>query len=199
MRRLATAALAGVVVLSLSGCRTDVSSVNEAKVDVDTPALRELKQQAGIDECAPGDADGGGLPELTLPCLGGGPDVDLASLQGPVIVNLWASWCGPCREEMPALADFYDQYGDQVPVLGIDYQDRQPEAALKLAKKTGVTYPLLADAGGDINGRDPIPSFVGIPRFLFVDADGEVQVVAGGVDSVDDLVELAEQHLGVIL
>jgi thiol-disulfide isomerase/thioredoxin len=141
----------------------------------------------------------GGLPELTLPCLGGGSDVDLASLQGPVIVNLWASYCGPCRKEMPALQEFSEKYGDQVPVIGVDYQDPQPKAALELARKSGVTYPLIADPGGDLNANDPIPVIRGIPMFFFVDADGKVTFLPGGIDSADELVELVDEHLGISL
>lgn len=199
MRHRLTAAIVAAVLL-LSGCNADdVKPPGRAEVDVDTPQLRELKEQTEVADCAPGDATGGGLPDLTLPCLGGGSDVDLSSLKGPLVVNLWASWCGPCRKEMPAVQDFYERYGDQVGVLGIDYQDQQPEAALELAKKSGVTYPLVADAGGDINGNDPVPRFVGIPVFLFVGADGDVQVAAGGIDSANDLVDLVQDKLGISL
>ncbi|KQW47129.1 hypothetical protein ASC77_18315 [Nocardioides sp. Root1257] len=199
MRRALLAATAAVALL-LSGCNADdVKPPGQSKVDVDTPQLQKLKGATDIEDCAPGTATDGGLPDLTLPCLGGGPDVDLTTLQGPMIVNLWASWCGPCRKEMPAVQAFYEKYGEQVPVLGIDYQDQQPAAALALAKKSGVTYPLVADPGGDINGSDPVPHFLGIPIFLFVSADGDVEVVPGGVDSVDDLVDLVDDHLGVAL
>ena len=65
---------------------------------------------------------------MTLPCLGGGPDVELSSLRGPMVINLWQARCGPCRKEMPALEEFHQQYGDQVAVLGIDFNDVQPGA-----------------------------------------------------------------------
>jgi thiol-disulfide isomerase/thioredoxin len=198
MRRLLPAALA-TVMLVLSGCTSDGSVPGEAKIDVDTPALRELKAGTGVEDCAPGDADAGGLTDLTLPCLGGGPDVDLTTLEGPMIINLWASNCGPCRQEMPALQDFYQQYGDQVSVLGVDYQDVQPNAALELARRSRVTYPLVADPGGDLNANSPVPVIRGIPFFLFLDADGEVSAAAAGVDSADELVELADEHLGTDL
>jgi len=191
-----------VAALLLSGCNSDdIPSPGEAKIDVDTPSLRNLKTEAGIADCVPGSAApvDGGLPDVTLPCLGGGKAVELASLQGPVVVNLWASNCGPCRKEMPALQEFSERYGDQVPVIGVDYQDVQPEAALELARKSGVTYPLLADPGGDLNANDPIPVIRGIPVFLFVDADGQVSFVPGGIDSVDELVKLADEHLGTSL
>ena len=193
--------LAGAV-LALTGCGpAAVPAPGRADVDVDTPRLRELKAAAGVEACRAGGGTrvDGGLPELTLPCLGGGPGVDLASLEGPLVINLWQAQCGPCRTEMPALQDFYERYGDQVPVVGIDYLDVQPEAALELVRKTGVTYPLLADPGGDLDRRDGFPPILGLPYLVFVGADGSVQVQAGGIDSADELVGLVNDHFGTDL
>jgi thiol-disulfide isomerase/thioredoxin len=195
------AALAAAV-LALGACDSgDVPNPpGEAKVDVDTPALRAIKKQARIEPCAPGSATNGGLPELTLPCLGGGPAVDLATLQGPLIVNLWQSFCDPCRKEMPALQEFYERHGDEVPVLGIDSTDVQPQAALEFAAELGVTYPQLADPGGDLSARDPFPVIRGYPYLAIVDADGTLAWQQfGGVESYADLVDLVNQHLGTDL
>ena len=96
------AVLVAVAVLALTtACDPDdVPVPDESNVDFDTPALREAKQAAGVADCAPGDAKpvDGGLPAITLPCLGGGPDVDLSTLRGPLVVSLWAQSCGPCRD-----------------------------------------------------------------------------------------------------
>jgi thiol-disulfide isomerase/thioredoxin len=199
MNRVLPAALV-VAVLALTACGPDdIPAPGEAKVDVDTPALRQVKQSAGIEDCQPGSADGG-LPDLTLPCLGGGPDVDLSTLQGPMIVNLWQSFCPPCQQEMPALQEFHEKHGDEVPVIGIDSADRQPQAALEFAKKLGVTYPLLADPGGDLGGRDPFPVVRGYPYLAIIDAEGTIAYQQfGGVDSYADLVELVDEHLGTDL
>ena len=82
---------------------------------MDTPDLRELKAEIGMEDCVPGPG-GGALPEITLPCLGGGTSVDLSSLRGPLVLSFWFAGCEPCKEEMPALQAFDDQYGDRVPV-----------------------------------------------------------------------------------
>jgi len=198
MRRALPAAFVAVALL-LGGCSSDVPAPGAAQVDVDTPELREIKQSAGIEDCQPGSAEGG-LPAVTLPCLGGGPEVDLATLEGPMIINLWQAFCGPCRKEMPALQEFHETYGEQVPVLGIDSTDMQPQAALEFAKKVGVTYPLLADPGGDLSGEDPFPLIRGYPYLAIIDADGAIAYQQfGGVDSYDDLVDLVDDSLGTAL
>jgi thiol-disulfide isomerase/thioredoxin len=196
-------AVALLVALLLVGCTgaTEAGPPGPTSVDVDTPELRALKQEAGVADCRPGKGKpvADGLPPVTLPCLGGGPDVDVASLRGPLVVNLFASWCGPCRTEMPVLQRFHSRHGDRVPIVGIDYQDVQAVAALELVQETGVTYPLLADPEGALQGSGPFPGRMGMPMFAFVDADGSATVVAGGVESVPELVDLVREHLGVRL
>ena len=140
------------------------------------------------------------MPDVTLAGFDGGEAVDLGELRGPVLVNLWASWCGPCREEMPLLEEFHQRHGDRVAVLGIDYQDAQPGKAAELVAASGVTYPLVADPGGAINGQGAFPNLRGLPFWALVDEDGTVtHLKAGEVDSVDEIVALAEEHLGVTL
>ncbi len=202
MRKGLLAAVAAAV-LVLSGCGSTPAPRTTASsgIDVDTPQLRQLKQQAGIEPCRPGAGApvDGGLPDVTLPCLGGGKAVDLAGLRGPLVVNLWGSYCGPCREEMPVLQQFHERYGDRVGVLGVDYEDAQTVSALALARKSGVTYPLVADTDGALQGNGPFPVRMGLPLFAFVDESGHVELAAGGVDSVAQLKQLVDQHLGLDL
>lgn len=193
-----------VVALLLAGCSSGASfpSPGPAQIDVDTPELRELKADAGVEPCRQGDGEPveGGLPELTLPCFGGGDDVDLSTLRGPMVVNLWASWCGPCRAEMPLLQGFYEKHGDEVAVLGIDYQDPQTTGAMELVQETGVTYPLLADPQSSLDGAGSIRRIAGLPFLAFVDADGQVvhqEFVA--LKSEQQLVDLVDEHLGIEL
>lgn len=203
MRRVLAGAAAAV--LLATGCAPDTGPdesgrVSPSRVEVDTPQLRALKAEIGIEACRPGAEAGGALPAITLPCLGGGEDVDLSTLRGPMIINLWNFPCGPCREEMPALQEFYEQHGERVPVLGIDSMDVMPLKALELARETGATYPQLADPGGDLWARKPFPTRPAYPYLGFVDASGDiVGGKFGGIDSADDLVALVEQHLGIQL
>jgi thiol-disulfide isomerase/thioredoxin len=196
VRRL-LAGLAAVVVL-LSGCDGGVPSPGPSKVDVDTPALREQKAAAGIEDCVPGDARND-LPGLTLPCLGGGPDVDLSTLRGPLMINLWYSACGPCQREMPVLQQFHEQYADQVTLIGLDIET-YPDSALGFADSVGATYPQLADPGGTIFDDAGLRLAQAFPQTIFVDGEGRVtQVQAVEITSLEQLVGLAETHLGVTL
>lgn len=187
MRRLPVVVLPAVLLvvfgLLAAGCSVGdapggsvdggATAVLQADVDVDTPALRAAKKQAGIAPCPSVEARpvAGGLPEVTLPCLGGGPDVALAGLRGPLVVNLFAQWCGPCREELPYYQQLHERTGDRVDVLGVDYQDTQPGAALELAADAGVTYPLVADPSAALR----VPFRIrGLPGIVLVDEDGTV-------------------------
>jgi thiol-disulfide isomerase/thioredoxin len=190
-------AVAAVLAL-LVGC-DEVPPPGKSDVDVDTEELRQVKDQAGIEDCQEGPG-GGELPELTLPCLGGGTDVDLSTLRGPMVINTWASNCGPCIKEMPALQQFHQMYGDQVAVLGIDFLDTQPGAALALAEETGATYPSLADPEGALLEQEGLRLANGNPQFLLIDTDGAVvHQQAGGLTSVDEVIAMVNDHLGTTL
>jgi thiol-disulfide isomerase/thioredoxin len=197
----ATLALVLTAVLALTGCTADDLPSADAKVDVDTPALQQAKEKAGVEPCVEGDGVevDGGLPAVSLACFGGGSAVDLSTLRGPMVVNLWGYWCGPCREELPILAKFYTDHGDRVPMLGVDYQDVQVDDAMALAARSGVTYPQLADPGGDLSGRAPFGPIRGLPISVFVAEDGAATVVPGEIESEQQLVDLVEEHLGVRL
>jgi len=198
-------------VLLLTGCLSACTAgsdelpfdIRPPDVQVDTPALRKVKARIGMDDCAPGDGDAvaGGLPGVTLACLGGGPEVDLSSLRGPMIINLWQANCEPCRLEMPALESFHQQHGGRVAVLGIDFNDVQPAAALSLVEDTGATYPSLADPGGELMVEDTFAvARRGLPAFVLVDADGLVVAqLSGGVESVAEVEDLVEEHFGIRL
>ncbi len=107
------------------------------------------------------------LPDVTLQRLGGGGGVRLGELRGPMVVNLWASWCTPCRKEMPLYEDFARRHAKQVKVLGIAFQDTRPGAAQALARRAGVTYPLLDDPDGRLRA-------VGLPKLILLDKSGRI-------------------------
>jgi thiol-disulfide isomerase/thioredoxin len=202
---IAAVALSASLATSLTACDDDretpiIPGPGPSKVKVDTPELRELKAQAGIEDCVPGPG-GGALPDITLKCLGGGTRVDLASLKGPMVLSLWFAGCAHCKEEMPALQAFHEHHGAQVPVLGVDFQDQYPGSALETLQERGVTYPSVADPGGDLLDTDEFAKVRnGLPAMFFLDEDGAISFVElGGLDSEEEIVDLVREHLGVEL
>lgn len=129
---------------------------------------------AGCEEfAADGVSVGGdaGVPAVRLPCLVDGPDVALDDLgDRPVLVNLWASWCAPCREEMPLLQQAYERYGDRVGFLGVNTEDPR-SAAVALLADLDVTYAQVVDTDKELMTGLAAP---GLPVTLAVDADGRV-------------------------
>ncbi len=89
----------------------------------------------------------------------------------PLVLNVWASWCGPCRQEMPAFQQVYLQARERVGFLGLDYLDVEA-AARRFVAQTGVTYPLAADPKGKAGARLGVAS---LPATLFIGADGTVR------------------------
>jgi len=138
------------------------------------------------------------LPEVTVLEFGNTRPVELSTLRGPMVINLWGSYCGPCRREMPILQDFHEQHGDDVEVVGIDYQDPLADEAARLVEETGVTYRLLSDVDGEVNSADPFPNIMGLPFLALVDEDGNVAYMEyGEIESVDELERLVDEQLGV--
>ena len=136
----------------------------------------------------------GRIPDLTLDCFQGGGTVRLTALHRPAIVNLWASWCGPCRTELPAFQRFADTVGDRVLVLGVDTGDTR-DAGSGFMQDAKVAFPTLFDA------RSTLLSGVGrsaLPVTLFVDAEGGIRYLYND-KALDEsaLAALAREHLGL--
>jgi cytochrome c biogenesis protein CcmG/thiol:disulfide interchange protein DsbE len=106
-----------------------------------------------------------------LPRLNGAGTVSLAALRGkPVVVNFFASWCVPCRQEMPALQTVSTKLKDKVAFLGVDHQDDRG-GALALLNDTGVQYPTGYDPDGKVATSYGL---FGMPTTLFVSPDGRL-------------------------
>jgi len=112
-------------------------------------------------------------PDFTLFDLSGAA-ITLSGLRGrPVLLNFWASWCPPCRAEMPDLQRFYNEYGDQVMVLGINWAE-DPESVRAFLERYAITYTNLLDRLGK--------AFVayrltGVPTTFFIDEEGVIRGV----------------------
>lgn len=134
------------------------------------------------------------LPDVTVERLGEDGALALAELDGPAVVNFWATWCEPCVEEMPLLAAAADHLRGQVAFLGVNVQDRD-DAALELAERTGVGYPLVKDPRGELYRQ---VGGAGMPTTLFVDERGVVVYRRTGEVDAARLAALLEEHLGVV-
>jgi thiol-disulfide isomerase/thioredoxin len=137
---------------------------------------------------------GKALPKLTLPCLGGGPDVNLAQLRGPAVLNVWASWCGPCGDEVPYLVAVEKLLHSKVRFIGVDLTD-EPADARVWNDYHQVGWPSLRDPHGAIRGPLHVP---GPPVTFFLAPDGTVAGVHyGAFTSADELRRAVETKLGV--
>lgn len=110
-----------------------------------------------------------------------GNTLNLYSLRGkPIVVNLWASWCSPCRSEMKTLESAYQRYKDQglqVVAVNMTYQDN-PDTVRSFTKSEGLSFPVALDTEGDVNSRYQVQ---GLPSTYFVDRHGKiVSIVIGG-------------------
>jgi thiol-disulfide isomerase/thioredoxin len=102
----------------------------------------------------------------------------LESSDSPIVLNVWASWCGPCRSEAPLLRNAHAQFGDLVTFIGIDVRDSQDGARSFIAEFGLDDFTHLFDATGavpaDLGGR-------GVPLTFFVDPGGEIRHLHSGV------------------
>ncbi len=126
-------------------------------------------------------------PEIDLKSMTG-DQIVLSKLQGrPVLVNFWATWCGPCREEFPTLVRKYKQYQAQgFVVIGVNTQDENSDAGvLTFMKNTLVNFPIVRDVGDHVGQTYRID---GLPTSFFIDKSGILRdIVIGGPMSDDFL------------
>jgi thiol-disulfide isomerase/thioredoxin len=136
------------------------------------------------------------LPATVFDCFGGGT-LDLSRAPGvPTVVNLWASWCGPCREEMPLVQQLADAGGDRVRVLGVASLDGVTQAS-SFAEDAAVTFPSAFDGDGEVMSAIGVNT---LPHTVFLAADGSLAYVkVGQVTSLEEFEQLVADHLGVQL
>jgi cytochrome c biogenesis protein CcmG/thiol:disulfide interchange protein DsbE len=124
-----------------------------------------------------------------------GTQISLSTLHGqPVIINLWASWCPPCREEMPALQKVYETYHEQgLEILGVNATNQDDvQAANEFSNRLGLTFPILLDGDGRVSRLYQLQS---LPTTFFVGRDGSIQDVIIGGPMAEALLRVRVEHL----
>ena len=116
-------------------------------------------------------------PDFTLHAMGG-PNLRLKEQRGRVVmVNFWATWCGPCRQEMPQLNRLYEKYKSSgFVLLGVNVDDDVAKAA-ELAAKLGVTFPVLLDTEKTVSKLYDVST---MPSTMIIDREGKVRYVHRG-------------------
>ncbi|MGH2684939.1 MAG: TlpA family protein disulfide reductase [Actinomycetota bacterium] len=151
---------------------------------------------AGGGTSAPLTTSGkGAAPAFELPDVrDGAPAVRLADYRGtPVVVNFFASWCGPCIREMPAFARVAADVDGQVAFVGVNHQDSR-RLGLELLDETGVRYPAAYDPDGSVAADYGL---IGMPTTVFVSGDGEILAKRTGEMSEEELRDTLRRLFGV--
>ena len=128
-------------------------------------------------------------PVLTMPLVSGGT-IDLGSLRGhDVVLNLWATWCGPCRREMPALERLARERTGRLVVVAVD-QGEAPATAQAFAKRFGVTFPVATDQGQQLGTQLHL---LGLPSSFFIDKNGVIRDAVDGEMTYDMMAQKAQR------
>lgn len=170
------------------------------KRDADTPeALAGPRAAAALEPCpAPGEGQGPApLRGIVLECVGDGTPTDIAAAVAgrPVVLNLWAYWCGPCADELPAMAEYQRRVGPEVLVLTV-HQDENESAALIRLAELGVHLPTVQDGRRSIAAALQVPNVM--PATVVLRADGSVaEILPRSFATVDDIAAAVDPKIGV--
>jgi len=132
--------------------------------------------------CSSG-GDESSLPDVEIVSLDGTETTSLADLEGPAVINLWATWCAPCRREIPAFEEVHQARSDEVRFVGINVGEDADVAAEYLAE-VGATYDQYSDSEGYVITELDTTA---MPVTIVIDADGEITERRLGPMDVDDL------------
>jgi thiol-disulfide isomerase/thioredoxin len=177
MKKLASIAAA----LLLAGCSQSTTALPGDGVVVDCSSIQSIET---------------GKKAIPLDCLDESSVIDLASIKGPALVNVWGSWCGPCKDEMPIFVDFYSKHSQSVDLIGISVEEADIQDARDFVQAYGMTWPNLYDATGVTRAT----LGMGVPITLFIDENGEITYrKIGVVTTIEELEIATEKYLGVDL
>ena len=173
-----------LLALSLTGCSSVTKTVT---------AKGEVVDCAEVDYVAAKPAD------TLLNCLTGSQKISVESLRGPLILNVWGSWCGPCKQEMPYFVELYQNpvfKNGEIQMLGVNVEEKSRQAAVTYIQKSGMRWPNL----GDTNGASKSIFGPGVPVTWFIDKEGKnVGTKIGAYTNKQQLFDQVEKAFGVKL
>lgn len=165
--------------------------------------LEQTRAEAALAPCPNSSAPvpaGAALAGVSAVCLADGTPIDLgqATAGRPLVINMWAVWCLPCRRELPYFDQLYQRAGDRLDVLAVHARDGgdKPYAILSFLKEVGVHLPAVADTDGSVAAALRAPRVY--PSTILVRADGTVAAVLPQVfESYEELTGVIADDLGV--
>ena len=133
---------------------------------------------------------------ITLGCLDGTVGASIDRIAGPAVINVWGSWCDPCKEEISIFRTFYKKAEGKVALIGVDVEEASIEDGRRFVEKNGITWPNLFDP----NGKSRAYFGMGVPVTWFISSDGTVAYKHIGVLKNEiELISLTSKYLGVKL
>lgn len=159
-----------------------------------TPVILAIVMAAAVAFIAFGDRDkdvstrdlvGGPAPELTFIDFETGQTTTLSEMAGKVVVlNFWASWCTPCKNEMPTFERIANEGAADLAIIGVDIKNDRVDDAQALLNQLGITYQIAIDSGGEHQLYGPIEQALGLggsyPVTVFIRADGVIDSIRIG-------------------
>ena len=132
--------------------------------------------------------------EVITECLDSSPGVNVAAIRGPAVINVWGSWCKPCKEEIPYFAEFFQTMDPQIQLIGVDVEEKRIEDGRMFARTHGIMWPNLYDADGSTRKYFGM----GVPVTWFIDGDGKVLYKKiGPFKSAEEIRTLTFKYFGL--
>ena len=155
--------------------------------------------QGFVPSCVGIDTSGTSTNELFLDCLDGSGAINFFSIKGPIVVNVWGSWCEGCRQEMPYFVELYQRQpfkSGEIKLLGIDIEEISRQVGVDFIKAYGMSWPHLED----ITGKTKTLFGPGAPVTWFIDKNGKVlSKQIGAYTDREQLFTQVEKAFGVKL
>jgi thiol-disulfide isomerase/thioredoxin len=167
-----------VSILLLSGCSS----------------AQPVAESGQVISCSSVATDKSVVKGISIECVDGSAGAVIQSLRGPMVLNVWGSWCTSCLDEMPEFVSFYSKAKGKVQLVGVAVEEAAPENSQRFIKEHGMTWPNFYDRDNKTRGYFGM----GVPVTWFIDTTGSaVYKKIGVIESEAELIALTEKYLGV--